>query len=107
MSGYPFLYPLLLLPTGLGFAVFYLSCFLIATWGMHSWLRSLGLSLESCVAGALLFGLSGFFWWEVIHPPVLAAFAWLPWWGGALLLVVYGVVLAVVGTFTTLRSDVT
>ena len=31
----------------------------------------------------------------------------VPWWGGALLLVVYGVVLAVVGTLTTLRSDVT
>jgi hypothetical protein len=31
----------------------------------------------------------------------------LPWWGGALLLVVYGVALAVLGTLTTLRSDVT
>lgn len=31
----------------------------------------------------------------------------LPWWGGAVMLVVYGVVLAVVGTLTTLRSDVT
>ena len=31
----------------------------------------------------------------------------LPWWGGAVMLVVYGVVLSVVGTLTTLRSDVT
>jgi hypothetical protein len=31
----------------------------------------------------------------------------LPWWGGALMLVIYGVVLSFVGTFTTLRSDVT
>ena len=31
----------------------------------------------------------------------------LPWWGGAILLVVYGVALAVVGTLTTLRSDIT
>jgi ABC-2 type transport system permease protein len=31
----------------------------------------------------------------------------LPWWGGAVMLVVYGVVLAIVGTLTTLRSDVT
>ncbi len=31
----------------------------------------------------------------------------LPWWGGAVLLVAYGVVLSVVGTLTTLRSDVT
>jgi len=31
----------------------------------------------------------------------------VPWWGGATLLVVYGVALAVVGTLTTLRSDIT
>jgi ABC-type transport system involved in multi-copper enzyme maturation permease subunit len=31
----------------------------------------------------------------------------LPWWGGALMLVVYGVVLSFVGTVTTLRSDIT
>jgi ABC-2 type transport system permease protein len=31
----------------------------------------------------------------------------LPWWGGALMLLLYGVVLTVVGTVTTLRSDVT
>jgi len=31
----------------------------------------------------------------------------LPWWGGAVMLVVYGVVLAAVATRTTLRSDIT
>ena len=31
----------------------------------------------------------------------------LPWWGGAVMLLVYGVALAFVGTFTTLRSDIT
>jgi hypothetical protein len=31
----------------------------------------------------------------------------LPWWGGAILIVVYGLVLSVLGTFTTLRSDIT
>jgi ABC-2 type transport system permease protein len=31
----------------------------------------------------------------------------LPWWGGAVMIVVYGVALAFVGTFTTLRSDIT
>jgi len=31
----------------------------------------------------------------------------LPWWGGAIMLLVYGVALAFVGTFTTLRSDIT
>jgi hypothetical protein len=31
----------------------------------------------------------------------------LPWWGGAVMVLVYGIVLSVVGTVTTLRSDVT
>ncbi len=31
----------------------------------------------------------------------------LPWWGGAIMLVVYGVALSLLGTFTTLRSDIT
>jgi hypothetical protein len=31
----------------------------------------------------------------------------LPWWGGALVVVAYAVILSLVGTFTTLRSDVT
>jgi len=31
----------------------------------------------------------------------------LPWWGGAAMVLVYGVALALVGTFTTLRSDIT
>ena len=31
----------------------------------------------------------------------------LPWWGGAIMLILYGVVLALVGTLTTLRSDIT
>lgn len=31
----------------------------------------------------------------------------LPWWGGAIMLVIYGVALAAVGTLTTVRSDVT
>ncbi len=37
----------------------------------------------------------------------LANSSLLPWWGGAVMLVIYGVVLTVVGTQTTLRSDVT
>ena len=31
----------------------------------------------------------------------------LPWWGGAIMLVIYGVALALLGTLTTLRSDIT
>ena len=31
----------------------------------------------------------------------------LPWWAGAIMLLVYGIALTVLGTFTTLRSDIT
>jgi ABC-2 type transport system permease protein len=31
----------------------------------------------------------------------------LPWWGGAVMVLAYGIVLSVVGTITTLRSDIT
>ncbi len=31
----------------------------------------------------------------------------LPWWGGAAMVLVHGVALNLVGTFTTLRSDIT
>ena len=31
----------------------------------------------------------------------------LPWWGGAIMLLVYGIALAFLGTITTLRSDIT
>jgi ABC-type transport system involved in multi-copper enzyme maturation permease subunit len=31
----------------------------------------------------------------------------LPWWGGAIMLLIYGIALALLGTFTTLRSDIT
>ncbi|HVZ80725.1 MAG TPA: FkbM family methyltransferase [bacterium] len=48
-------------------------------WGTDLWLGALGLSRRSRRLGALTFALSGFFWIEIIHPPVIAAFAWLPW----------------------------
>jgi hypothetical protein len=56
----------------------------VAVFGMRKWLRTLDLSEGASRVGALLFAFSGFFWWEVIHPPVLAAFAWVPWWFVAL-----------------------
>jgi FkbM family methyltransferase len=62
-----------------GLTIFYILHFFVAAFGMHLWLRSLGLSKTSARVGALLFAFSNFFWLELIHPPVLAAFAWLPW----------------------------
>ncbi len=56
----------------------------LALFGMHCWLRSVGFSKNASRVGAVLYGLSGFFWWEIIHPQVLAGYAWLPWWGLAL-----------------------
>lgn len=70
------------IPTGLN--LFIILHWLITVFGMHRWLRVLGLSENTSRVGALILGFSGFFWWEIIHPPVLAAFAWLPWWFAAL-----------------------
>ena len=96
MGGTPFfadpqnmmLYPLnwLTLPftVPMGLTVFFFLHMVLAAVGMHLWLRSLGLSKNACRVGAILFSLSGFFWLEIIHPPVLAAFAWLPWVFGSL-----------------------
>lgn len=84
MAFHPFLYLSLLFPTEYGYGVFYLICFMVGALGMHLWLKSLKLGEDSCRFGALLFALSGYFWWEIIHPPELAAFAWTPWWAAAL-----------------------
>lgn len=84
MSAYPFTYLLLPLPVPYGFSLFYLLHFLLGACGMYFWARTLGLSKESGLFAGLLFAFSGFFWWEIIHPPLLAAFAWMPWWGMAL-----------------------
>jgi hypothetical protein len=84
MMGYPLLYPTLLFPIAYGLGVFYFLHIFLAACGMHYWLRSLRLSENASRVGALLFCLSGFFWWEVIHPPILAAVAWFPWWMGGL-----------------------
>ena len=84
MMCYPLNYLTLLFPIAYGLGVFFFLHFFIAACGAHFWLRSLRLSENACRLGALLFSLSGFFWWELIHPPILATFAWLPWWLGAL-----------------------
>jgi hypothetical protein len=84
MAAYPFTYLTLPLPVPYGFGCFYFLHFLLAALGMHFWLKVLGLSADSRRVGGLLFALSGFTGWEIIHPPLFAAFAWMPWWGAAL-----------------------
>jgi hypothetical protein len=84
MTAYPLTYLTLPLPIPYGFSVFYFLHFLLAVLGMHFWLRILGLSADSRRVGGILFALSGFFGWEIIHPPLLAAYSWMPWWGAAL-----------------------
>src|SRR5579871_341882 len=78
MSAYPFTYLLLPLPVPYGFSLFYFLHFILAAWGTFFWARNLGLSRESALLAGLLLVFSGFFWWEIIHPPLLAAFAWMP-----------------------------
>jgi hypothetical protein len=63
-----------------GLTLFIALHWLGAALGMRAWLSLLGLGERACRVGSLLFALSGFFWIELIHPTVLAAFAWLPWW---------------------------
>lgn len=84
MMLYPFNWLTLPFSVPMGLTVFFFIHMVWAALGMHLWLRSLGLSKNACRVGALLFSLSGFFWLEIIHPPVLAAFAWLPWVFGSL-----------------------
>ncbi|HVZ80517.1 MAG TPA: hypothetical protein VHE12_06885 [bacterium] len=83
-AAYPLTYFFISFPVPYGFGLFYFVHFLIACLGMYFWTGTLGLSREARILGGLLFAFSGFFWWEIIHPPLLAAYAWLPWWGGAL-----------------------
>ncbi len=78
MMAYPLLYPTLLFSIPYGLGVYYALHMVLAALGMHGWLKALRLPDVSCRLFALVFALSGFFWWEVIHPPILAAFAWFP-----------------------------
>jgi hypothetical protein len=79
MMLYPFNWPTLAFPLAYGMGVFFFIHMFWAALGMHLWLRLLGLSEGSSRGGAMLFALSNFYWLELIHPPVIAAFAWLPW----------------------------
>ncbi len=79
MMLYPFNYLTLPFSLPMGLSIFFFIHMFWAALGMHLWLKTLGLSENSSRIGALLFSFSGFFWLELIHPPVLAAFAWLPW----------------------------
>ncbi len=80
MMLYPPNYLTLPFSVPLGLTLFIALHWAWAAWGMDAWLRALGLGPRASRIGALTFALSGFFWMELIHPPVLAAFAWLPWW---------------------------
>ena len=79
MAFYPLLYPFLLFPVGWGLTLFLGFHLGLAAWGMDYWLKALRLESPPRVLGACLYALSGFFWVELIHLPVLAAAAWFPW----------------------------
>jgi len=84
MMAYPINYLTLLFPVPLGLGFYFFLHMFLAAAGMHFWLRSLKLRDSACRVGALVFALSGAFWWELIHPTVLAALAWSPWLMGCL-----------------------
>src|SRR5580698_1453915 len=79
MMCYPPTYLTLLFPIPYGLSVFFFLHLFWAAWGMHLWLKKLGLGETACYVGASSFALSGFFWWELIHPNLQAVFAWSPW----------------------------
>ncbi|HVM32247.1 MAG TPA: hypothetical protein VMU88_03870 [bacterium] len=80
MMLYPPNYLTLPFAVPLGLSLFIALHWTWAALGMRYWLRVTGLGEAAAGVGALAFALSGFFWMELIHPPVLAAFAWMPWW---------------------------
>jgi len=84
MAVYPLHYLTLLFSPSYGFGVFFFLHMFLAALGAHFWLKALRLSENACRMGALFYALSGFFWWELIHPPILSAFAWFPWFLAAL-----------------------
>ena len=84
MAFYPLLYPTLLFQPPVGYGIFCSIHLMLALCGMHYWLRKLDFSERASLVGSLAFGFSGFFWTELVHPLVLADFALIPWFLGAL-----------------------
>lgn len=79
MMLYPLNYLTLLFPLSYGYGVFFFIHMFLAALGAHLWLKTLRLSDSAARVGALLYALSGYFWWELIHPPILADIALFPW----------------------------
>ncbi|MBI3549494.1 MAG: YfhO family protein [Elusimicrobia bacterium] len=55
-----------------------LALYCVAGCGAYLWLRRLGLSRSSCLAGAFAFSLSGFCVGHIQFPNILGAFVWMP-----------------------------
>lgn len=84
MAFYPLNYPVLLFPIPMGHGLFCALHLFLALGGMHYWLSGLDFSRRACLVGAVTFGLSGFFWLGVVHPLIIAGYAWIPWVLGSL-----------------------
>ncbi len=79
MMLYPFNYLTLPFSISYGFTVFFFLHMFWAALGMHFLLKSLHLPENACRIGAIIYSLSGNFWWEIIHPTIISSLAWLPW----------------------------
>ena len=75
----PFYYLIILFPIPYGLSLYFLFHMFLAAMGMHVFLKTLRFSEATCRVTALVYALSAYFWWELIHPPILTAFALWPW----------------------------
>jgi hypothetical protein len=76
---YPLNYLTIFFSVPYGLSLFFFIHMVLAATGMYFWLRTLKTPEFICRLGGFIFSLSCFFWHELIHPPVLASFAWVPW----------------------------
>ena len=84
MMAYPLNYPTLLFTIPYGFTVFFFIHMALSGLGMRFWLKAWGLGERACGVGALLYALSGFFWFHLPQPNLLAIYAGFPWLLGCL-----------------------
>ncbi|HET9870809.1 MAG TPA: hypothetical protein VFR02_09985, partial [bacterium] len=75
----PLNYLIPLFPIPYGLTVYFFLHLFLAAFGAYLLLKTLRCSEGASRMGALLYGLSGDFWWEIIHPSILTVLALWPW----------------------------
>ena len=75
----PFYYMVTLVPIPLGLTLYFMFHMFLASFGMYFLLKTFRFSESVARVGGLIYGLSGDFWWEIIHMPILTVLAFWPW----------------------------